>query len=62
MYTCTWTDQRSLVITVLEHFEDFFFFLNLKGKFYFQTFKHVKVKFATNWVFLFSLISSSVNA
>lgn len=62
MYTCIWTDQSSLVITVLKHCEDFFFSLNLKGKFYFQTFKHVKVKFATNWVFLFSLISFSVNA
>lgn len=57
-----WTDKSSLVIRVLKHFEDFFFFFYLKGKFYFQTFKHVKVRFATNWVSLFTLISFSVNA
>lgn len=30
----------------------FFFFLNVKGKFYFRTFKHVMVKLASKWVFL----------
>lgn len=55
MCTCMWTVKSSLVIEVLKHLKTFFF--NLKGKFYFQTFKCVKVKLVTNWVFLFTLIS-----
>lgn len=58
MYTCMWIGKSFSVIAVLKHFGFFFvFFFYLKGKFYFQTFKHVKVKLATNWFFLFTVIS-----
>lgn len=55
MCTCMWTVKKFLGYRSSETLEDFFF--NLKGKFYFQTFKCVKVKLVTNWVFLFTLIS-----
>lgn len=42
-------------MAILKHFEAFFFFFfYVKGKFYFQTFKRVMVKLASNWVFLFT--------
>lgn len=56
MYTCMWIGKSFSVIAILKCFEGLFFF-NLKGKFYFQTFRQIKVKLATDWVFLFTQIS-----
>lgn len=58
MYTCMWTGKIVSQLLQFQNTEDISFlsFFNLKGKFYFQTFKHVKVKFATNWGFFFILI------